>query len=102
MEFGVLGCLRVVAGEGNEPIVISAPRPRALLAVLLWQANQPVPVDELAEIVWDGAPPGDAAGSARALVMRLRRALGPRAGARIMTRPPGYVIELSGNELDAS
>jgi DNA-binding SARP family transcriptional activator len=73
-----------------------------LLAVLLWQANQPVPADELAELVWDGAPPARTADALRSLVMRLRRQLDPRAAARIVTRAPGYLIEVSIEELDAS
>jgi DNA-binding SARP family transcriptional activator len=102
MQFGVLGPLRVVAGDSDEPGVVSAARLRVLLAVLLWRANQPVPVDELAEMVWDGEPPARAAEAARALIMRLRRGLGERAAARIVTRAPGYVIEVSRDELDAS
>ena len=102
MQFGVLGPLQVIAGHSGEPDAVSAARLRALLAVLLWRANQPVPVDELAELVWDGAPPRGVAGATRALVMRLRRALDKRAAARIVTRAPGYVIEVSGDELDAS
>ena len=102
MQFSVLGPLRVVVGDGGEPIVVSAPRLRVLLAVLLWRVNQPVPVDELAEMVWDGAPPAGAAAAARALVMRLRRVLGERAGPRIVTRAPGYMIGLSENELDTA
>jgi DNA-binding SARP family transcriptional activator/tetratricopeptide (TPR) repeat protein len=73
-----------------------------LLAVLLWRANQPLPPDELAELVWDGAPPAGAAAATRVLVMRLRRQLDERAAARIVTRPAGYVIEVSGGELDAA
>jgi DNA-binding SARP family transcriptional activator len=73
-----------------------------LLAVLLWRANQPVPTGELAELVWDGAPPRGAPEAIRALFTRLRRRLGTRAAARIVTRAPGYAIEVSGGELDAS
>jgi DNA-binding SARP family transcriptional activator len=73
-----------------------------LLAVLLWRANQPVPSDELAELVWDGAPPAGAPEAVRALVMRLRRRLAPQAAARIVTRAPGYAIDISDDELDAS
>ena len=102
MRFGVLGPLQVIAGESTEPGATLAPRLRTLLAVLLWRANQPLPVDELAELVWDGAPPGGAADATRALVMRLRRGLDPRAAARIVTRAPGYAIEISGGELDSS
>jgi DNA-binding SARP family transcriptional activator len=102
MLFGVLGPLQVVAGESGEPCAVSGTRLRALLAVLLWRANQPVPVDELAELVWDGAPPGGAPEAVRALVKRLRRGLDERAAARIVTRAPGYAVEVAGDELDAS
>ena len=102
MQFGVLGPLLVLAGDGDEPGTVLAARPRALLAVLLWRANQPVPADELAELLWDGAPPRRAAEATRVLVMRLRRRLDSRAAARIVTRAPGYVIEVAADELDAS
>ena len=39
---------------------------------------QPIPIDELADMVWDGTPPGGAPEAVRALVMRLRRQLGER------------------------
>ena len=102
MRFGVLGPLHVAAGDSDTPQVVSAPRLRSVLAVLLWRANQPVAVDELADLVWDGAPPGGAREAVRALVMRLRRGLGPPAAARIGTRAPGYAIEVLSDELDAS
>jgi DNA-binding SARP family transcriptional activator/tetratricopeptide (TPR) repeat protein len=102
MQFAVLGPLQVVTGDGDEPVVVSAARLRVLLAALLWRVNQPVPVDELAEMVWEGAPPARPAAATRALVLRLRRVLGERGGARIVTRAPGYMIELSEAELDAS
>jgi DNA-binding SARP family transcriptional activator/tetratricopeptide (TPR) repeat protein len=102
VQFGVLGPLQVIAGDSGEPGTIPAPRLRALLAALLWRANQPVPVDDLAELVWDGAPPGKATDATRNIVMRLRRLLDERAAARIITRAPGYMIEVSSDELDAS
>ena len=102
MRFGVLGPMQVLAGDAGESGTVLATRLRVLLAVLLWRANQSVPADELAELVWDGAPPTGAPEAVRALVMRLRRRLDPRAAARIVTRAPGYAIEVSGDELDAS
>lgn len=102
MSFGVLGPLRVVADGAQEPLLVSAGRLRAVLAVLLWRANAPVSADELSELVWDGAPPAGAPAALRALILRLRRGLGPQAGARVLTRSPGYLIELSGGELDAT
>jgi DNA-binding SARP family transcriptional activator len=102
MKFRVLGPLQVIAGDSGEDSTISAARLQALLAVLLWRAGQPVPADELAELVWDGAPPHRAPEATRALVTRLRRQLDKRAAARIVTRASGYAIEISGDELDAA
>lgn len=102
MRFGVLGPLQVISGDAGEPTGLSAARLRALLAVLLWQAGRPVPPDELAELVWDGAPPAGTREAIRALVMRLRRALGEPAGTRIVARPAGYAIEVGDGELDAT
>ena len=66
-------------------------------------AGEPAgPVEELAELVWGGAVPGRAPQAVRALIMRLRRQLGEQAAARILTQAPGYAIEVSGDELDAS
>jgi DNA-binding SARP family transcriptional activator len=101
VQFRILGPLQVAAGDSDEPRVVSAPKLRVLLAVLLWRANQPVPFDELAELVWDGTPPGGAQEAVRALVSRLRRRLDPGAAARIVTRDPGYAIEVCDSELDA-
>jgi len=102
MLFGVLGPLQVIAGDSGESGNALAARQRVLLAVLLWRANQSVPADELAELVWNGTPPTGGPEAVRALVMRLRRRLHPLAAARILTRSPGYAIEIAGDELDAS
>jgi DNA-binding SARP family transcriptional activator len=96
--FGLLGPLLVRNGE--SPVMLTAPRPRVTLAVLLTRAGRPVGPDELAELVWDGAPPSHATDTLRTYVMRLRRALGPAPGARIVTRDPGYLIEVAEEELD--
>jgi DNA-binding SARP family transcriptional activator/tetratricopeptide (TPR) repeat protein len=72
-----------------------------VLAVLLTRAGRPVAVDELAEFVWDGSPPARAADTLRTYVMRLRHSLGDAAGARIVTRDPGYLIEAAEDDIDA-
>jgi DNA-binding SARP family transcriptional activator/tetratricopeptide (TPR) repeat protein len=99
MFFGYLGPLLIRAGDTEAPI--ASPRQRTVLAVLLARAGRPVTVDELAEFVWDGRPPRAAADTLRSYVMRLRRALGPAAGSRIVTRDPGYLIEAADEEVDA-
>ena len=98
MFFGYLGPLLVDA-DGTSAAA-PAPRQRTVLAVLLTRAGRPVPVDELAEFVWDGQPPHGAADTLRTYVMRLRRILGSAAG-RIVTRDPGYCIEATDDEVDA-
>jgi DNA-binding SARP family transcriptional activator len=86
-----------IAGSGAVP---PGPRLRVLLAALVLRANTPVPRESLAEAVWDGAPPPGADASLRSYVLRLRRALGPEAGARIEFREPGYLIRLTRAEVD--
>jgi len=100
MRFGVLGPLLVDDGAGGARPVAGA-RQRVLLAALLLRANRVVSAEELARVVWEGSPPpGQAA--LRTQVMRLRRALGGEAAARIVTRDPGYLISLDEDEFDAA
>src|SRR5450755_251369 len=98
MRFGILGPLLV--RYGDVAFDVPAARQRVLLAVLLVHAGQAVPADSLAEMVWDGSPPGGAAATLRTHVMRLRRALGPEAGARVVTRYPGYLLDAGDDEVD--
>jgi DNA-binding SARP family transcriptional activator len=98
MRLGLIGSLLVVDDAGRQvPLPV---RLRTLLAALLVHANQAVALEELVEIVWDGAPPGEAKRTVRSYVVRLRRALGPGAGVRIETRDPGYLCRVGEDELD--
>jgi DNA-binding SARP family transcriptional activator/tetratricopeptide (TPR) repeat protein len=72
-----------------------------ILAALALRAGQVASYDELAEIVWDGAPPAGARVAIRNYVKRLRQILGPVAGRRIVTRDPGYALEAEPDEVDA-
>lgn len=97
MWIGLLGSLHVHV-DGTA-VAIPAARQRALLAVLAVRAGEVVPADELAETVWDGMPPGQAAATIRNYVKRLRFRLGP-AGRQIVTGRPGYRLEVAEDELD--
>jgi len=99
MRFALLGPLEFVNG-GGEQVSVGGARLRVLLAALLLHASEPVSPDALAEAVWDGSPPSGAAVTLRGHVLRLRRILGPEAGARITARDPGYVIHVAEHELD--
>ena len=95
---GVLGPLLVHAD--GDPVVVPAPKQRVILAALALRCGQALSYDELAEIIWDGEPPGGARAALRNYVKRLRRQLGP-AGARIVTRDPGYALQVTPAEVDA-
>jgi DNA-binding SARP family transcriptional activator len=99
VNFGFLGPLLIHAG--GTGITIPGARLRVALAALLTRAGRAVAADELAEYVWDGEPPAGAVGTLRTHLMRLRRILGSDAGARIVTRAPGYLLVASEQEVDA-
>jgi predicted ATPase/DNA-binding SARP family transcriptional activator len=97
MEFRVLGPLEVLADDG-APVRIGGKRPRALLALLLLHANQPVSTDRLIDGIWGESPPASAAGALQVHVSALRKAIGAE---RIVTRSPGYLVRVAEGELDA-
>ena len=71
MRLGVLGPLLI--RHEDSAISVPAARQRAVLAVLLVNANRVVSADELADVVWDGAPPPAARVTVRGYIRRLRR-----------------------------
>jgi DNA-binding SARP family transcriptional activator len=100
MEFGLLGPL--VIRTGGDALLVPQGNQRTLLAALLLDANQVVPVDQIAEALWEGTPPPSAPATIRNYVKRLRQALGQAGHDRISTRRHGYVISLREDELDVS
>ena len=63
------------------------------------RANQLVPSDALVDALWGDEPPETARGLVQTYVSLLRRALGKE---RIESRPPGYVLVVGSDELDAT
>jgi DNA-binding SARP family transcriptional activator len=96
-EFLLLGT--VAARADGTPVRIPAAKHRTVLAALLLRANQVVPVEELAEVLWGESLPSAARTGVQNYVMLLRRALGD-AGSRISTQPRGYLIRVEAGELD--
>ncbi len=94
MEFRILGPLEVRDGERVLPL--GGERRRAVLALLLLEANRVVSVDRLVAGVWGGDPPSSALASLQNHLGRLRKEL----GERLVTQPPGYVLRVSDGELD--
>src|SRR5215211_1345229 len=89
-RFRLLGPLEFF--DGQRWSSISAPKQRALLAVLLINANRTVPTDQLLAELWGEQPPASAAGLLAGYVWRLRRCLGDRDGRTLVTRAPGYQL----------
>ena len=97
LEFQILGPLAVTDGE--TPATLGGRRQRALLAILLLHANEVVSPDRLIDDLWGDAQPATAANTLQVYISQLRRALG--AGSGLVTRAPGYVLEVEPARLDA-
>src|SRR5437763_12191644 len=97
MEFRILGQLEVFA-DGRR-IEVGRTQQRALLAVLLLNAREPVSTQRLIDGIWGDTPPVTADQLVRADVSQLRTLLGGEA--TIATRAPGYAIEVAERDLDA-
>jgi YVTN family beta-propeller protein len=88
-------------------VPLGGPRQRAVLALLLLEANQVVSMDRLAEDIWGGDPPAGWATTVQTYVFHLRRALEPdRArgadGGVLVTRGHGYLLSVNREQLDAA
>jgi DNA-binding SARP family transcriptional activator/tetratricopeptide (TPR) repeat protein len=98
MEFGLLGPLVVRSGEAE--LLVRRGHQRALLAVLLLEANRPVPVEAITRALWGPVPPRSAPVAIRSYIRWLRLALGQAGRERISTQPRGYLIRVADGELD--
>jgi predicted ATPase/DNA-binding SARP family transcriptional activator len=97
MEFRILGSIEAVGDDG--PLPLGAPKQRALLALLLLNANTVVSRDRLVDALWGAEPPNSAVSSLQVYVHGLRRALG---GERIERHGTGYRLHLDPSALDLS
>jgi DNA-binding SARP family transcriptional activator len=99
MWVGLLGPL--LARYDGADLPVGSGRQRVVLAALALRPGQVVSVAGLCGVLWDDASAPAAAVTARSYVKRLRQALGPVAGARVVTRAPGYLLEARPDEVDA-
>jgi predicted ATPase/DNA-binding SARP family transcriptional activator len=94
MEYRVLGPLEV--REGDRSLPLGGAKQRAVLALLLLNANRVVSRDELVDELWGDEPPETAVTSVQVYVSRLRKLLPDR----LVTRAPGYLLRVEPDELD--
>jgi predicted ATPase/DNA-binding SARP family transcriptional activator len=91
----VLGPLDVAVDGFPRPV--SAPKQRALLGVLVAAAGQPVAARRLVEELWPDEPPATATVALQVHVSGLRKVV----GARLVTTPGGYRLDLPPDAVDA-
>jgi predicted ATPase/DNA-binding SARP family transcriptional activator len=94
-EVRLLGPLEVAADGAVLPV--GGPRQRALLALLLLNANRSVSRERLIEGLWGEAPPEKALNALQVAVHGLRKVLGAE---RIERQGDGYVLHVDEGELD--
>jgi SARP family transcriptional regulator, regulator of embCAB operon len=100
VQFGVLGPLQMSIRGTLVPL--GTPKQRAVLAVMVINANRPVGIDTLIDYAWDERPPEGARATLHAYVSNLRRLM-RGAGidpAVLASAPPGYRLAIADNQYD--
>jgi YVTN family beta-propeller protein len=102
MEFRILGPIEVWS-EGRQ-VRLPRGKQRALLAVLLLHRNEVVSIDRLIDDVWAEEAPATSVKTAQVHISQLRKLLGTgdRTDERLVTRSPGYLLRVDGDELDSA
>src|SRR5712691_6238907 len=95
MEFRILGPLEVL--EGGRPVEVEGAKQRALLAVLLLNANRIVPSDRLIDALWEEWPPERPDEALEASVSQLRESLGEDV---LVAGSGGYLLRVEKDQVD--
>lgn len=96
LEYRILGPLQV--RRDGADVVLTAPKVKTLLLVLLLRPNEVVSADHLIDALWPDDVPDSARKLVQVYVSQLRSALGAEA---IETVAPGYRIRVASTSLDA-
>ncbi|MEU0551644.1 BTAD domain-containing putative transcriptional regulator [Micromonospora sp. NPDC005979] len=99
MRWSVLGPVQVTAGGRVLPI--DRPQQRAVLALLLLNADRLVPLGQVVSALWADDPPASARTQVQVCVSRIRAALREAGAADLLTtQSGGYRLTVGGTELD--
>jgi SARP family transcriptional regulator, regulator of embCAB operon len=100
VEFGVLGPLQMSIGGALVPL--GTPKQRAVLAVLVVNANRPVDIDTLIGAAWNQRPPSGARATLHAYISNLRRLMSSAGIDRTLlaSAPPGYRLTIGQDQYD--
>src|SRR5438874_4169187 len=97
MQVRLLGPVDVMVGGTPRPV--PGLRRKAVLTALALQPGEVISTDRLIHIVWGDAPPATVGNTLQSHISYLRSVLGDRAA--IITRPPGYVLNIPDEATDA-
>ena len=95
MDFRILGPLEV--SDGDRAVRLRGGKQRALLALLLVNANRTLAIDRIVDELWGEDVPETAQKMVQIHVSRLRKAL---PAGMLHTRPPGYALAVEPEALD--
>jgi DNA-binding SARP family transcriptional activator len=99
MGWRVLGPVEVIAG--GRTLDIRRPQQRAVLALLLLDADRVVPAARLVAALWGDAPPASARTQVQVCVSRIRATLrGAGLAGALSSRAGGYLLAPGPGELD--
>lgn len=106
LEIRILGPLML--SHDNLQLAPTARKPRSLLALLLLQANQPVPMSALVRELWGADPPASALTTLQTYVLHLRKLFSAGLGIPaaevaktvLVTVPGGYVFRVAPDHFD--
>jgi peptide/nickel transport system substrate-binding protein len=98
LEIRLLGPVEVTLSE--RPLALGRRKQRALLALLALNANRVVSTDRLIDALWGERPPPTAPVALYGLISGLRKLLEPEQAGMLVTKEPGYVLQLSAGQID--
>ena len=82
--------------RAGEALALGGSRPRALLTLLCLHRGTVVSADRIVHELWGEAPPATARHMVEVYVSRLRKLV----GGAVLTRSPGYLLEVSPEHVD--
>ncbi|HJQ44280.1 MAG TPA: BTAD domain-containing putative transcriptional regulator [Jatrophihabitantaceae bacterium] len=99
IEFHVLGAVELCVAGRSVPL--RGVKVRELLSLMLLHRGRVVPVERLADELWDGQPPSASTAALRVYVSRLRKLLATAGHESLLvTHPAAYRLDVPDSSID--